>query len=207
MLDFSTGSKHMTFISDFILVIKFILSSIVRLLDGDCTLSKRVTVNFGVSTVHRPQEKPTNLFVDGSVSGDKAGIGIWCRKGHPLNFTGRITGAADNNRAELAAVYWALLIYPRDQILSIFSDSRYVLNLINGMTHPDRLSCTRGARHRIYSHLKTDASYSCANGRLLKRVRWLLKMRTAPTIFRKIQAHKGHIGASQSSTKTPDTSE
>ena len=175
-------------------MLKFVAWSILRLLLKDWPLSERVTVNFGVSKIHRPQEKETSLFVDGSLWDDHAGIGVWCRKGHRLNFSGKVTGRADNNRAELAAVYWALLHYPRDRTLTILTDSRYVLNLINGVVHPEKAPSTSGSRHAR----QREGSRVCksANERLLNHIRLLLQLRSGRTHFQKIPAHKGHKGPS-----------
>ena len=44
--------------------------------------------------------------------------------------TGFVPGRQTVNRAELLAVYYAMLCYPKAQILRIFCDSQYVVHLL-----------------------------------------------------------------------------
>ena len=110
-------------------------------------------------------------MVDGSVQGSASAIGIWYEQGHPLNFSRRINGPADNNRAELAAVFWALLRHPRSEVLTLYTDNTHVL-----------------------ARLRTAASvgpgeFACV---LSWAIALLVFLRTARTLVKKVKAHSGN---------------
>jgi len=120
-------------------------------------------------------------FVDGSVLADgRMGLAVFYARGHPSNFHGGFDAAPaapDANLAELAAVFWALAHHPRGQQLLVFSDSAHAL--------------------RSVQMLLTDsggASWAGADARwrpLVRAIHWLLRLRSAPTSFFKVAAHRG----------------
>lgn len=89
-------------------------------------------------------------------------------QGHPLNFSGRISGKADNNRAELAAVFWALLCHPRAEPLTLYTDNTHVLGCMHSLARegPENSRCL-----------------------LVWGIALLLHLRVARTLLRKIKAH------------------
>jgi len=109
--------------------------------------------------------------IDGSVQKGVLSIGVWYGEGHPLNFSGRITGNDDNNRAELAAVYWAVLHHPRVEPLCLFSDSSHVVDCMRTLA------------------LKGPAGCRCT---LTLMICLLLHLRLAPTTIKKIKAHSNN---------------
>ena len=74
------------------------------------------------------------VYVDGSVNRGVAGVGIWYGAGHHLNYAAAIpAAAADNNVAELVAVFVALVRHPRDKRLAIHTDSRACMTTLESL--------------------------------------------------------------------------
>ena len=120
-------------------------------------------------------------FVDGSVLADgRMGLAVFYARGHPSNFHGGFDAAPaapDANLAELAAVFWALAHHPRGQQLLVFSDSAHALRSV-------QMLLTAGG----------GASWAGADARwrpLVRAIHWLLRLRSAPTSFFKVAAHRG----------------
>lgn len=117
-------------------------------------------------------------YVDGSVNRGAAGVGIWYGAGHRLNFAAAVPdGAADNNVAELIAVFLALLRHPRHARLAIHTDSRACMRTLERLAAGDA----------VRSFKPSTPAYRS----LLRAVRWVLFWRTGRTVVHKVKGHSG----------------
>ena len=111
------------------------------------------------------------------------GSGIWIEGDHPLNKALKVPGARHSNQiGEIAAVIVAAESLPNYCKLKVLTDSRYV---IEGLTE----------------HLEKweDAGWiGIKNAEFFKRAAYLLKRRSAPTIFEWVKGHKGVLGNEES---------
>jgi len=128
------------------------------------------------------------VYTDGACmkngkSDAKCGSGIWIAPDHHLNKAIKVPGPSQSNQVgELAAVIVAAEIIPNYCKLTIATDSRYV---IDGLTH----------------HLQEweDRGWiGIKNVDLFKRAAYLLKRRTAPTLFKWVKGHNGNLGNEES---------
>uniref|UniRef100_A0A061SM62 RNA exonuclease 4 n=1 Tax=Tetraselmis sp. GSL018 TaxID=582737 RepID=A0A061SM62_9CHLO len=110
-------------------------------------------------------------MVDGSVLKSSAAIAVWYKQGHPMNASVRISGQCDNNRAELAALFWALLRHPRAQPFTIHTDSSYVIHVMRRLSR------------------EGPVTTSCL---LTWCIAILVCLRTARTTVRKTKGHNGN---------------
>ena len=128
------------------MVVPALWSLLVAILRGD--VARRVRANLTVSRHpkeggggggHRGSNNRTRaddgvVYVDGSVNRGVAGVGIWYGAGHHLNYAAAIpAAAADNNVAELVAVFVALIRHPRDKRLAIHTDSRACMTTLESL--------------------------------------------------------------------------
>ena len=172
-------------------VVPALLSLLVAILRGE--VARRVRANLTVSRHpkeggggggHRGSNNRTRaddgvVYVDGSVNRGVAGVGIWYGTGHHLNYAAAIpTAAADNNVAELVAVFVALIRHPRDQRLAIHTDSRACMTTLE--------SLASGAK------TKDLARRDPALRALLDALLYVLFWRENRTVIHKIKAHAGH---------------
>ena len=108
------------------------------------------------------------VFVDGSYWKKRAGWAVYYGPGHKRNQRGRIeTTRGGNNVAELAALFVAVRGHPRNEVLTIYTDSAAALNAAEAGTSKDG----------------PPAPYLAA------LVCGLLHLRTARTILWKLPAH------------------
>ena len=126
------------------------------------------------------------------------GSGIWIEEGHPLNKALKVPGENQSNQiGEIVAIIIAAESLPNYSKLRIITDSMYV---IKGLT----------------KHLAEweDAGWiRIKNVEFFKRAAYLLKRRSAPTIFKWVKGHRGIQGnkecdrlAKEAATKeAPDT--
>ena len=128
------------------------------------------------------------VYTDGSCMNNgkedaRCGSGIWVEDNHPQNMAIRVPGENQSNQVgELAAVIAATEALPNYCKLTIVTDSRYV---IDGLTE----------------HLSTwedNGWIEIKNADLFKRAAYLLKRRTAPTIFEWVKGHQGDRGNEES---------
>jgi ribonuclease HI len=104
---------------------------------------------------------------------------VWLGENHPRNMAVRIPGNKQSNRiGEIAAVIAAAESLPNYCKLTIVTDSRYI---INGLTE-----------HLAKWEDRGWIEIKIAN--LFKRAAYLLKRRTAPTIFKWVKGHQGNLG-------------
>lgn len=166
-------------------------------LDG-ARLSLR-TKGIDRSLLNSLKGRDLKAFVDGSVLEDgSCGCGIYYRDGHYLNFSGGFAAAsASSNLAELAALFFALLRHPKGQHLSIFSDSAFALHVVQSVSTEAEcdLSTSAAARKRNRRAGRINAiacpKLDSREQAVAHCVWWLLRLRTAQTVFYKVPAHKG----------------
>ena len=124
----------------FRLVVVYLLPALLALLLGTPSSPAGASPSFPSSNDANARRAPPGsaaVFVDGSVTqGKPAGVGVWYGVGHPLNFAAALPSPTfdDNNLAELAAVFVALIRHPRNAPMKIHTDSAYVIQTLN----PDR---------------------------------------------------------------------
>ena len=172
-------------------VVPALWSLLVAILRGD--VARRVRANLTVSRHpkaggggggHRGSNNRTRaddgvVYVDGSVNRGVAGVGIWYGAGHHLNYAAAIpAAAADNNVAELVAVFVALIRHPRDARLAIHTDSRACMTTLE--------SLASGGKTRDL------APRDPACRALLDALLWVLFWRENRTVIHKVKAHAGH---------------
>ena len=172
-------------------VVPALWSLLVAILRGE--VARRVRANLTVSRHpkeggggggHRGSNNRTRaddgvVYVDGSVNRGVAGVGIWYGAGHHLNYAAAIpASAADNNVAELVAVFVALIRHPRDARLAIHTDSRTCMTTLESLA----------------SGAKTGnlAPRDPARRALLDALMCVLFWRENRTVIHKIKAHAGH---------------
>lgn len=113
----------------------------------------------------------------------KCGSGVWIEGEHILNRALKVPGERQSNQVgEIAAVIAAAEALPNYCKLTIVTDSRYV---IEGLT----------------KHLKEweDKGWiGIKNANFFKRAAYLLKRRTAPTLFEWVKGHQGDQGNEES---------
>ena len=135
-----------------------------------------------------PEDGEIIVYTDGSCTNNgkldaRCGGGIWFEEGSQHNKAIRIPGTNQSNQVgEIAAVVVAIEKIPNYTPLRIKTDSRYV---IDGLT----------------IHLKTweDRGWiGIKNKEWFKRAAYLLRRRTAPTIFQWVKGHNGVLGNEQS---------
>ena len=172
-------------------VVPALWSLLVAILRGD--VARRVRANLTVSrhpkeggggggqrgSNNRTRADDGVVYVDGSVNRGVAGVGIWYGAGHHLNYAAAIpASAADNNVAELVAVFVALIRHPRDKRLAIHTDSRACMTTLE--------SLASGAKTGVL------APRDPARRALLDAVLFVLFWRENRTVIHKIKAHAGH---------------
>ena len=114
----------------------------------------------------------TTCFVDGSAAGGSASaVGLWYGAGHALTLRARLEGRCDSTRAEVGALWLALVRHPRNVPLSVLSDSRNALRALEAATADGPLP--RGAPAAAIAF------------------RLALQLRGAPTVARRVAAHSG----------------
>eukprot|EP00854_Cymbomonas_tetramitiformis_P005144 gene5144-6255_t len=163
------------------LLIESVCCWIYCLLRDEIGLSKRVTVNISSGDRQVSSFKNDLVYVHGCVAEGRACIGLWYQPRHTLNVIANIPGPLNDGRAELAAVYVALLRHPRNQPLTGF---------------------TKALENRSANTIKLSFSaQGLCDGtrRLLRALRWILRMRAAKTHFRRAQAHVGWPSTEMSS--------
>ena len=128
------------------------------------------------------------VYTDGSCINNgklnaQCGSGIWLEENHPLNKAIRVPGPAQSNQVgELAAVIVAVDTLPTYCKLTIVTDSEYV---IEGLT-------------TNLSKWEDIGWIGIMNADLFKRAAYLLKKRTAPTLFEWVKGHQGVQGNEES---------
>ena len=184
--------------------VRAIYTLIVELITGSLPLDRmRLSLRTkGVdrSLLHSQKGLGLKAFVDGSVlESGGCGFGIFYTDGHYLNHSGSIDAGGskpNSNLAELAAVYMCLLRHPRGQSLSIFSDSAFALRVVQ---HASEVAdANSGSSAAARKRRKKDGDVAAACPRMEPReqavaecIWWLLRMRSAATVFYKVPAHKG----------------
>ena len=142
-----------------------------------------------VLKARRAQPGSAAVFVDGSVTqGKPAGVGVWYGVGHPLNFAAALPSPTfdDNNLAELAAVFVALIRHPRNAPMKIHTDSAYVIQTLNPDRSPTMNRCRRSSSPARRSGDGSAARSAAARRALTRAARLLLRWRAAATSFRKV---------------------
>ena len=126
----------------FRLVVVYLLPALLALLLGTPSSPAGASPSFPSSNDANARRAPPGsaaVFVDGSVTqGKPAGVGVWYGVGHPLNFAAALPSPTfdDNNLAELAAVFVALIRHPRRAPTKIHTDSAYVIQTLNPNRRP-----------------------------------------------------------------------
>ena len=191
----------------FRLVVVYLLPALLALLLGTPSSPAGASPSFPSRNDANARRAPPGsaaVFVDGSVTqGKPAGVGVWYGVGHPLNFAAALPSPTfdDNNLAELAAVFVALIRHPRRAPMKIHTDSAYVIQTLN----PDRRPTlnrrrrpggdTPGGDTPARRSGDGSAAGSAAARRALTRAaRLLLRWRAAATSFRKVRGHVGDFG-------------
>ncbi|KAH8992432.1 ribonuclease H-like protein [Lactarius akahatsu] len=134
-----------------------------------------------------PEEEIT-VYTDGSCFNNgkenaRCGSGIWIEEGNDQNHALRIPGPDQSNQVgELAAIVVALEKLPNFIKLRIKTDSKYV---IDGLT-----THLRNWENRGWIGIR--------NRKWFQKVAYLLRRRTAPTIFHWVKGHSGIIGNERS---------
>ena len=135
-----------------------------------------------------PSCQKVTLYTDGACmnNGKRNAMcsgGVWAGHGNPLNTAIRVPGHAQSNQVgEIAAIIVAASLVPLSQPLEIISDSKYA---IEGLT----------------KHLQSwenQGWIGVKNAPFFKRAAYLLRRRTAPTIFKWVKGHDGIEGNEQS---------
>ncbi|KAG8977249.1 hypothetical protein FRC05_002249 [Tulasnella sp. 425] len=125
----------------------------------------------------------TVVWTDGSTndygkSTQRVGFGVWSETPH-LRVAARLTSEpVTNNRAELAAIVWALERAPKNEDLLVNTDSQYA---VTGFTLMHQTWEDRG-------WLRVE------NADLWKRGLYLVRSRTSLTTIAKVKAHSGIEG-------------
>ncbi|KAK3247775.1 hypothetical protein CYMTET_42739 [Cymbomonas tetramitiformis] len=178
------------------LLIESVCCWIYCLLRDEIGLSKRVTVNISSGDRQVSSFKNDLVYVHGCVAEGRACIGLWYQPRHTLNVIANIPGPLNDGRAELAAVYVALLRHPRNQPLTVYTSSAYILNSVKSLINPQREAERQAQRNAS----QTQTQGLCdGTRRLLRALRWILRMRAAKTHFRRAQAHVGWPSTEMSS--------
>ena len=135
----------------FRLVVVYLLPALLALLLGTPSSPAGASPSFPSSNDANARRAPPGsaaVFVDGSVTqGKPAGVGVWYGVGHPLNFAAALPSPTfdDNNLAELAAVFVALIRHPRNAPMKIHTDSAYVIQTLNPDRSPTMNRCRRSS--------------------------------------------------------------
>ena len=175
----------------FRLVVVYLLPALLALLLGTPSSPTGASPSFPSSNASSNAPPGSSaVFVDGSVTrGKPAGVGVWYGVGHPLNFAAALPSPTfdDNNLAELAAVFVALIRHPRNAPMKIHTDSAYVIQTLN----PDRSPTMNRCFHRPSSPARRSGDGSAAGSAAARRAltraaRLLLRWRAAATSFRKV---------------------
>ena len=121
--------------------------------------------------------------MDNGKANARCGSGIWFSPNHHLNTAFKVPGPCQSNQVgELVTVIKAAELTPNFYELTIVSDSKY---MIEGLT----------------KHLPgwEDRGWiGVENAEMFKRAAYLLKTRTAPTIFKWVKGHSGNLGNEES---------
>jgi ribonuclease HI len=126
--------------------------------------------------IRRPRSYQ-EVFTDGSVrqNGKYIGIGLWYSYDDYKNKSYMLMGRADSNRAELCAIYTALVLSPLSGTLQVNTDSETSIKMI----------------HDSYNYNKSFNKFDP----LLLGILWLIKYcRNDPTIIAKVKAHANEVG-------------
>ena len=150
---------------------------VAKVVRSKLTVSRNMGGGGGANN-NRTRAEDGVAYVDGSVNRGVAGIGIWYGAGHYLNFSAAIPAtAADNNVAELIAVFFVLIRHPRDSRLAIHTDSKAAMTTLES----------------IASGTKTNklAPHNPARRALLNALQYVLFWRQGRTVVHKIKGHNG----------------
>ncbi|CAK5263407.1 unnamed protein product [Mycena citricolor] len=125
---------------------------------------------------------PRHVYVDGACKGNgteraAAGSGIYWGPGNLRNTACRTPGEQTNNRAEIYAIYRALLAAHPMKTLHIFSDSVYAMEGI-----------------AVRSPENASLSWKCTNGDIFRDVIALIRARPAPVVLIQVKGHSGNGG-------------
>lgn len=184
----------------FRLVVVYLLPALLALLLGTPSSPTGASPSFPSSNASSNAPPGSSaVFVDGSVTrGKPAGVGVWYGVGHPLNFAAALPSPTfdDNNLAELAAVFVALIRHPRHAPMKIHTDSAYVIQTLDPDRRPTLKRLKRLKRRPSSPARRRSGDASAAARRALTRAaRLLLRWRdSAPTSFRKVRGHAGGFG-------------
>ena len=150
---------------------------VARVVRSKLTVSRVGGGGSGGSAANRRTNADDGVaYVDGSCAQGVAGIGVWYGTGHGLNYAAAIpTTAADNNVAELVAVFFVLIRQPRDKRLVIHTDSKAAMTALE--------SLSAGAKP------KRLAPHHPARRALLTALQLVLFWRNARTVVHKIKGH------------------
>jgi RNA exonuclease 4 len=160
------------------LFVAILRGDVARRVRSNLTVSRHPKEGGGGGSNTRTRADDGVAYVDGSVNRGFAGIGIWYGVGHHLNYAAAIpAAAADNNVAELIAVFVALIRHPRDARLAIHTDSRACATTLE--------SLASGAKPRDL------APRNPARRALLEALLYVLFWRDARTVLHKIKGHAG----------------
>ena len=177
----------------FRLVVVYLLPALLALLLGTPSSPAGGSPSFPSSNDANARRAPPGsaaVFVDGSVTqGKPAGVGVWYGVGHPLNFAAALPSPTfdDNNLAELAAVFVALIRHPRHAPMKIHTDSAYVIQTLDPDRRPTLKRLKRLKRRPSSPARRRSGDASAAARRALTRAaRLLLRWRAAATSFRKV---------------------
>ena len=172
--------------------------------------SRRLQIR-GVDRAHAASSKGRELkaFIDGSVQlKGTCGFSVFYHAGHPLNAHGRFEPAPsspDANLAELVALFWAVANHPREQHLTIFSDSAHALRCVQALAENGAEGGVGGGggggggrgsggrkRGRRQAPPPRPAQVNDVRwAPIIRLIWWLLRLRTAQTCFFKVPAHRG----------------
>ena len=176
----------------FRLVVVYLLPALLALLLGTPSSPAGASPSFPSSNDANARRAPPGsaaVFVDGSVMSKPAGVGVWYGVGHPLNFAAALRVKPtfdDNNLAELAAVFVALIRHPRNAPMKIHTDSAYIIQTLNPDRSPTMNRCRRSSSSRATLGRRVSRASAAARAPLTRAARLLLRWRAAATSFRKV---------------------
>lgn len=120
---------------------------------------------------------PIIIYTDGSchhngLPNAAAASAVYWGPNSSKNWAERVPGAQTNNRAEIYAIYRALLTAPFDRDLHIYSDSEYAIRLIY-----------------YWSYVHASTGWTCTNGDILEQCILIVQARYAPLRLYWVKAH------------------
>lgn len=129
----------------------------------------------------RIQGDAAQVYVDGSCLDNggteaRAGSGIFFGPGNRRNMAVRVPGAQSNNRGEAYAVLQAVLVTDVHKTLVIFSDSELTIRTLT-----------------YWAPNRAATGWTATHGDIFADIIWVISMRPAPVIFRKVKAHSGNV--------------